>query len=247
MAQSVAGIAPSAVMATGPALIAVYAGDGTWLSYLAAMVVVAAHRAGRRPVRPAVRLLRLAVQLRRPGPRPRRRRSPPAGGWSSARVHRHDRRRRHRDLPGSFLNGIGLSVDGTRAGADPARSPRMAPRRSPSPASRSPPGSGLVLEIISVTAVLRRADRRPGQERVQPARSPSSPDGTVRSTGSRSASSWPSLGLRRVRELGQPRGRGPQPAPGHPPRGPGQRRAGRRPVRLRRLHHGAGLRHRRRR
>jgi amino acid transporter len=40
MAQSVAGIAPSAVMATGPALIVLYAGNGAWLSYLAAMVVV---------------------------------------------------------------------------------------------------------------------------------------------------------------------------------------------------------------
>ena len=40
MAQSVAGIAPSAVMATGPALIVVYAGGGAWLSYLAATVVV---------------------------------------------------------------------------------------------------------------------------------------------------------------------------------------------------------------
>ncbi|HEV7870623.1 MAG TPA: APC family permease [Modestobacter sp.] len=40
LAQSVAGIAPSAVMATGPALIVLYAGSGAWLSYLAAMVVV---------------------------------------------------------------------------------------------------------------------------------------------------------------------------------------------------------------
>jgi amino acid transporter len=40
MAQSVAGIAPSAVMATGPALIVLYAGQGAWLSYLAATVVV---------------------------------------------------------------------------------------------------------------------------------------------------------------------------------------------------------------
>jgi amino acid transporter len=40
MAQSVAGIAPSAVMATGPALIVVSAGYGAWVSYLAAMVVV---------------------------------------------------------------------------------------------------------------------------------------------------------------------------------------------------------------
>jgi amino acid transporter len=40
MAQSVAGIAPSAVMATGPALIVVSAGKGAWLSYLAAMVLV---------------------------------------------------------------------------------------------------------------------------------------------------------------------------------------------------------------
>jgi amino acid transporter len=40
LAQSVAGIAPSAVMATGPALIVLYAGSGAWISYLAAMVVV---------------------------------------------------------------------------------------------------------------------------------------------------------------------------------------------------------------
>ena len=40
MAQSVAAIAPSAVMATGPALIVLYAGEGAWLSYLAAIVVV---------------------------------------------------------------------------------------------------------------------------------------------------------------------------------------------------------------
>jgi amino acid transporter len=40
MAQSVAAIAPSAVMATGPALIVLYAGNGAWMSYLAAIVVV---------------------------------------------------------------------------------------------------------------------------------------------------------------------------------------------------------------
>jgi amino acid transporter len=40
MAQSVAGIAPSAVMATGPALIVLYAGAGAWLSYVAATIVV---------------------------------------------------------------------------------------------------------------------------------------------------------------------------------------------------------------
>ena len=40
MAQSVAGIAPSAVMATGPALIVLFAGQGAWLSYVAATVVV---------------------------------------------------------------------------------------------------------------------------------------------------------------------------------------------------------------
>jgi amino acid transporter len=40
MAQSVAGIAPSAVMATGPALIVLYAGQGAWISYVAATVVV---------------------------------------------------------------------------------------------------------------------------------------------------------------------------------------------------------------
>src|SRR5947209_97851 len=40
MAPSVAGIAPSAVMATGPALIVASAAGGAWLSYLLAMVVV---------------------------------------------------------------------------------------------------------------------------------------------------------------------------------------------------------------
>ena len=40
MAQSVAGIAPSAVMATGPALIVASAAGGAWLSYLIAMIVV---------------------------------------------------------------------------------------------------------------------------------------------------------------------------------------------------------------
>lgn len=40
LAQSVAGIAPSAVMATGPALIVLSAGNGSWLSYLLAMVTV---------------------------------------------------------------------------------------------------------------------------------------------------------------------------------------------------------------
>lgn len=40
MAQSVAAIAPSAAAATTPALIAIYAGHGTWISYLAATVVV---------------------------------------------------------------------------------------------------------------------------------------------------------------------------------------------------------------
>lgn len=40
LAQSVAAIAPSAVMATGPALIVLSAGNGSWLSYLLAMVTV---------------------------------------------------------------------------------------------------------------------------------------------------------------------------------------------------------------
>ncbi len=40
LAQSVAAIAPSAVMATGPALIVLSAGSGTWLSYLFATVTV---------------------------------------------------------------------------------------------------------------------------------------------------------------------------------------------------------------
>ncbi|MGD9987285.1 APC family permease [Pseudonocardia sp.] len=40
LAQSVAGMAPSAAMATTPALIALYAGNGAWLSYVCATVVV---------------------------------------------------------------------------------------------------------------------------------------------------------------------------------------------------------------
>jgi len=40
LAQSAAGIAPSAVMATGPALIVLSAGSGTWVSYVFAMVTV---------------------------------------------------------------------------------------------------------------------------------------------------------------------------------------------------------------
>lgn len=40
LAQSIAGIAPSAVMATGPVLVVLSAGNGTWLSYTAAMVTV---------------------------------------------------------------------------------------------------------------------------------------------------------------------------------------------------------------
>ena len=40
LAQSVAGIAPSAAMATTPALIALYAGNGAWLSYVCATIVV---------------------------------------------------------------------------------------------------------------------------------------------------------------------------------------------------------------
>jgi amino acid transporter len=40
LAQSVAAIAPSAVMATGPALIVLSAGNGSWLSYLLALVTV---------------------------------------------------------------------------------------------------------------------------------------------------------------------------------------------------------------
>jgi amino acid transporter len=40
MSQSVAGIAPSAVMATGPALIVLFAGSGAWLSYVAATIIV---------------------------------------------------------------------------------------------------------------------------------------------------------------------------------------------------------------
>jgi len=40
LAQSLAAIAPSAVMATGPVLVVLSAGNGTWLSYAAAMVTV---------------------------------------------------------------------------------------------------------------------------------------------------------------------------------------------------------------
>ena len=40
LAQSIAAIAPSAVMATGPALVVLSAGNGTWLSYGLAMVLV---------------------------------------------------------------------------------------------------------------------------------------------------------------------------------------------------------------
>ncbi len=40
LAQSVAAIAPSAVMASLPALIVLYAGEGAWVSYVAAVVVV---------------------------------------------------------------------------------------------------------------------------------------------------------------------------------------------------------------
>lgn len=40
MAQSVAGMAPSAAMATTPALIALFAGQGAWLSYVAATLIV---------------------------------------------------------------------------------------------------------------------------------------------------------------------------------------------------------------
>ncbi|MGI8681375.1 MAG: APC family permease [Mycobacteriales bacterium] len=40
LAQSVAAVAPSAVMASLPALIVLYAGEGAWVSYLAATVVV---------------------------------------------------------------------------------------------------------------------------------------------------------------------------------------------------------------
>jgi len=40
LAQSIAAIAPSAVMATGPALVVLSAGNGTWLSYAMAMVLV---------------------------------------------------------------------------------------------------------------------------------------------------------------------------------------------------------------
>ncbi len=40
LSQSVAGIAPSAVMATGPALIVLFAGQGAWLSYVAATLIV---------------------------------------------------------------------------------------------------------------------------------------------------------------------------------------------------------------
>ncbi|MBA3248814.1 MAG: APC family permease [Geodermatophilaceae bacterium] len=40
LAQSVAAIAPSAVMASLPALIVLYAGEGAWVSYVAAVIVV---------------------------------------------------------------------------------------------------------------------------------------------------------------------------------------------------------------
>ncbi len=40
LAQSIAAIAPSAVMATGPALVVLSAGNGTWLSYVLAAVTV---------------------------------------------------------------------------------------------------------------------------------------------------------------------------------------------------------------
>jgi amino acid transporter len=40
LAQSVSGIAPSAVVATGPLLLAAYAGSGTWVSYVIASAIV---------------------------------------------------------------------------------------------------------------------------------------------------------------------------------------------------------------
>ena len=55
-------------------------------------------RAGRHPVRPAVRLLGVAVQLRRPGPGLRRRVRRGLGPGHRLRVHRDDRRRRHQHL-----------------------------------------------------------------------------------------------------------------------------------------------------
>lgn len=46
LAQSISAIAPSAVMATGPALVVLSAGNGTWLSYAMAMVLVLPVREG---------------------------------------------------------------------------------------------------------------------------------------------------------------------------------------------------------
>ena len=83
MAQSVAGIAPSAVMATGPVLIVLFAGPGAWLSYVAATVVVVlvglcVAQFARRFASSGSLYSYVARGLGPTG------RSPPGGAWSSA-------------------------------------------------------------------------------------------------------------------------------------------------------------------
>ena len=98
MAQSVAAIAPSAAAATTPALIAIYAGHGTWLSYVAATVVVllvglVATKFGRRFASSGSLYSYVA---RGPGTQRRVRRG--VGPGHRLHVHLDDRRRRHQHL-----------------------------------------------------------------------------------------------------------------------------------------------------
>ena len=99
MAQSVAAIAPSAVMATGPALIVLYAGEGAWLSYLAAIVVVVliglcVAQFGRRFASSGSLYSYVARGLG-----PDRRLRGRLGAGHRLHLHRDDRCRRHRPLP----------------------------------------------------------------------------------------------------------------------------------------------------
>jgi len=153
MAQSVAAIAPSAAAATTPALIAVYAGHGTWLSYVAATVVVllvglVATQFGRRFASSGSLYSYVARGLGSGGAF--------AAGWGLVIGYAFIA------MIGvvgtsiyfwSFLNGIGLSVSGTFALCLILAIAGIGAAAFAVIGIRISTRVGLVLEIISVTAV----------------------------------------------------------------------------------------------
>lgn len=154
LAQSVAGIAPSAAMATTPALIALYAGNGAWLSYVCATVVVilvglVATQFGRRFASSGSLYSYVARGL---GPA-----SAFTAGWGlvigyafiamigvvGAGLYF-----------GAFLTGLGLPADGTLAVAIILVVAAIGAAAFAIIGIRISTRVGLVLEIVSVAAVL---------------------------------------------------------------------------------------------